>query len=77
MTYSKKWDLIYAKRLALLEGTDWTQLPDSPLTEEKRTEWATFRQALRDIPEKWPADLDKRTINPYDTPDIFPPMPSK
>jgi len=75
MTYAKTWDLIYAKRLALLEGTDWTQLPDSPLTEEKKAEWAAFRQGLRDMPEKWSADIDKESINPLDTPDIFPPMP--
>jgi len=28
---------------------DWTQSPDSPLTEQKRNEWKTYRQELRDI----------------------------
>lgn len=28
---------------------DWTQLPDSPLTESKKQEWSDYRQALRDI----------------------------
>ena len=32
-----------------LTATDWTQLPDSPLTTEKKAEWAVYRQALRDI----------------------------
>ena len=77
MTYFSDWDLIYRKRLILLQDTDWTQLPDSPLTEEKRAEWATFRQGLRDMPKKWPVDVDKENVNPFDTPDIFPPMPSK
>ena len=28
---------------------DWTQLPDTPLTTEKKQEWAVYRQELRDI----------------------------
>ena len=34
----------------LLYGSDWTQSPDSPLTDEKKKEWQTYRQALRDMP---------------------------
>lgn len=34
----------------LLSECDWTQMPDSPLSEEKKLEWATYRQALRDLP---------------------------
>ena len=43
-------------RSALLYGSDWTQMPDSPLSESKKTEWATYRQALRDLPtnSNWP-----------------------
>ena len=37
--------------------TDWTQLADSPLTIEKKAEWATYRQALRDIPATY-SDAD-------------------
>lgn len=37
-----------------LTSCDWTQLPDSPLTEPKRTEWATYRQELRDLPATYP-----------------------
>ena len=33
-----------------LAACDWTILPDSPLTTEKKTAWQTYRQALRDIP---------------------------
>ena len=29
--------------------TDWTQVPDGPLSDSKKTEWATYRQALRDF----------------------------
>jgi hypothetical protein len=38
------------KRASLLAASDWTQIPNSPLTAEKQTAWATYRQALRDIP---------------------------
>ena len=33
----------------LLSQSDWTQLPDSPLSDSKKTEWKTYRQSLRDI----------------------------
>ena len=39
-----------AKRDALLAKTDWTQSADSPLSDAKKAEWATYRQALRDLP---------------------------
>ena len=38
-------------RIHLLKGCDWTQMPDSPLSESKRAEWAVYRQALRDMPD--------------------------
>ena len=37
------------ERNELLKQSDWTQFSDSPLTAEKKAEWATYRQALRDI----------------------------
>lgn len=48
----------------LLVASDWTQMPDSPLGESKKAEWATYRQSLRDVPEQsgfpdditWPAE---------------------
>ena len=42
-------DAIRARRNDLLAKCDWTVLADSPLTEEKRAEWLSYRQALRDI----------------------------
>lgn len=38
------------QRNNLLAQSDWTQSPDSPLSDSKKTEWATYRQALRDLP---------------------------
>jgi hypothetical protein len=42
-------ETIRSQRNDLLAKCDWTVLVDSPLTEEKRAEWITYRQALRDI----------------------------
>lgn len=39
------------KRDGLLKECDWTQISDSPLNSDKKTEWATYRQVLRDLPE--------------------------
>ena len=35
-----------------LIDSDWTQASDhsSPLANDKKTEWATYRQVLRDLP---------------------------
>ena len=44
-------------RQGLLDASDWTQAGDSPLTSSKKTAWATYRSALRDLPTadaKWP-----------------------
>ena len=39
-----------AERTSLLYDSDWTQSADSPLSDSKKAEWATYRQALRDLP---------------------------
>jgi hypothetical protein len=36
-------------RTSLLYGCDWTQLSDSPLTDEVKLEWQQYRQELRDL----------------------------
>ena len=38
------------QRQQWLNDTDWTQVPDSPLSDTKKAEWATWRQAMRDFP---------------------------
>jgi hypothetical protein len=38
-------------RNRLLQESDWTQLPDSPLSQGRRDLWSTYRQSLRDITE--------------------------
>ena len=32
-----------------LSNSDWTQGADSPLSDEKKAAWATYRQQLRDV----------------------------
>jgi len=65
-----KWAQVRAERNQLLSGCDFTRLDDAPVTPEKRAEWATYRQALRDItlqPDPfaivWPTDPNHRTNN--------------
>jgi hypothetical protein len=43
-------------RLGLLQASDWSQLPDVPLTTEQKQAWAEYRQELRDASnqEGWP-----------------------
>ena len=43
-------------RNQLLMESDWTQMPDSPLTDEAKTSWASYRSSLRSLPEheNWP-----------------------
>lgn len=43
---------VRAARNSLLTLCDWTQLPDAPLTDGEKQEWAEYRQALRDVPEQ-------------------------
>lgn len=46
--------LLRQQRDGLLFTCDWTQLPDAPITTEKKAEWTAYRQALRDIPQNYP-----------------------
>lgn len=42
-------DELRNKRNQLLTATDWTQVADAPID---KAAWATYRQALRDIPQQ-------------------------
>jgi len=41
--------ILRIRRNTKLVDSDWTQLPDVPLLEEKKEEWREYRQKLRDI----------------------------
>jgi hypothetical protein len=48
-TNEQKWEQIRLWRNAQLANSDWTQVSDSPVD---KNAWATYRQALRDLPEQ-------------------------
>ena len=51
-----------------LNKSDWTQTEDSPLSDAKKAEWATYRQLLRDLPSQY---TDSDNINDV----VFPTQP--
>lgn len=52
------WGLVRAKRDSLITESDWTQMSDSPLTAEQKSEFVEYRKTLRDLPQS--------TTNPDD-----------
>ena len=46
---ARKWARIRAERDALLAASDYTQVADAP---GDTAAWATYRQALRDVPSQ-------------------------
>ena len=62
---SDKWQEVRNERGGRLNSSDWTQLPDSPLTEEQKNAWRQYRQELRDITNQ---------ANPFEV--IYPVQPS-
>jgi hypothetical protein len=43
------WATLRAERDRRLAASDWTQMPDSPLSASMKAAWAVYRQALRDM----------------------------
>jgi len=64
----EKFTLLRRQRDSLLNESDWTRLDDNGLSSDKKTEWATYRQALRDLPSTADPklnegyDLDQSTV---------------
>jgi hypothetical protein len=58
------WSQLRTERNRRLAASDWTQLVDSHLSQEKKDAWAAYRQELRDLPDEvtdptqveWPLD---------------------
>jgi hypothetical protein len=68
LTSAEKVDLwIKPARDSLLYKCDWTQATDSPLSTADKAAWAKYRQALRDLPSKYP-NLDKGSDIVWPTP---------
>lgn len=52
-----KWIEVRILRNSFLSESDWTQTLDAPISSEKQSEWAAYRNILRDLPEN--------TASPY------------
>ena len=46
------------QRDQMLQQSDWTQMPDSPLPADIKAAYAAYRQELRDLPKNIPADVE-------------------
>jgi len=62
---NEAWKKIRKERNQLLKDSDYIMFPDITTSAEKKQEWTTYRQALRDIPQD------------YDSPDevVYPDKP--
>ena len=49
-TNSDLFKILRESRDLLLNQSDWTRMDDNQLSSDKKAEWATYRQALRDLP---------------------------
>ena len=60
-------DKLKEKRDADLYATDWTQIPNSPLSPEVVQNYALYRQALRDVPQQegFPYDVEYPKLEDY------------
>jgi len=50
------------RRSIMLTACDWTQGDDSPLSDSKKSQWQTYRQALRDITNTYPDPATKDDV---------------
>ena len=57
-----EWQRIREARAKLLANSDWTQTRDCPLDEAKISEWATYRQTLRDMPSAQTITLNENKV---------------
>jgi hypothetical protein len=66
------WTALRTERNRRLAASDWTQLVDSHLSQEKKDAWAAYRQELRDLPDEtqdpaapeWPLDPTQAPVVP-------------
>lgn len=48
-SYDKQSQDVKSQRNLLLNNSDWTQIPNNPLTDQQKQDWAVYRQELRDV----------------------------
>ena len=49
---AKNLEIFRIDRNELLSKSDWTDLPNCPLSDNKKAEWQSYRQTLRDMPSQ-------------------------
>ena len=59
-------NMVRNERNALLSGSDWTRLDDAALGDHTAEEWATYRQALRNLPATY--NRVSEVVWPFDPP---------
>ena len=64
-----KWNRVRVDRNGRVAACDWTAVDDNVLSDSKRAEWQTYRQALRDITSQgdpdnvtWPEPPENESI---------------
>ena len=57
---------VRGQRDGMLRVSDWTQLSDAALGDHTAEEWATYRQALRDLPATY--SRVSEVVWPFDPP---------
>jgi len=67
-------DFLRFERNRLLTESDWTQTPDNQLSDSKKAEWKTYRQALRDITKTANPKMKGPELDPSSV--TFPTKPS-
>lgn len=55
-TDEEVWEDVRKLRLDELQGSDWTQIDDSPLTPPDKGLWTAYRNVLRNVPNNNPND---------------------
>jgi hypothetical protein len=55
---AKSWEEVRMTRNNLLMTCDWTVATDTPLSDEDKAKWVTYRAALRDLPANTSDPLD-------------------
>jgi hypothetical protein len=55
---------VRSRRDGMLRNSDWTQIGDAALGDHTAEEWATYRQALRDVPQTYSRVSELTTVDP-------------
>ncbi|EKF9218974.1 phage tail assembly chaperone [Vibrio cholerae] len=52
------WEQIRINRSVKLKETDWTQMPDAPLSDDQKVQFVNYRKLLRDLPQSYESPED-------------------